>query len=94
VPWNTVYLERAAEDGVLAFKVLEARTPEGAPLDPHIVDMLIHYLAARQPERYDISRPIPLPFFLAAPRLDAGTPRCPARRNHFVCVRAGSTEVN
>jgi hypothetical protein len=53
-----------AEDGVLTFKVLEARAPEGAPLDPHIVDMLIHYLAARQPEHYDISRPIPLPFGL------------------------------
>jgi hypothetical protein len=50
-----------AENSNMTFSVEKARY-ENTPLPPVFVEKMIEMMAARQPEHYDTSRPIPIPF--------------------------------
>jgi hypothetical protein len=53
----------SANDANLTFSVEKAYYNK-VPLPALVVEKMIHIVAARQPEHYDTSRPIPLPFNL------------------------------
>lgn len=57
-------LEFQAHDGTLMFKISTVHLPGGGLLDLQVAGAVLQYLAAHQPENYDVSRPIPLPFGL------------------------------
>jgi hypothetical protein len=54
-----------AADSRLTFTVEKARYDE-MPLPTFFVEKMIQLVAARQPEKYDTSKPVPLPFGLVA----------------------------
>jgi hypothetical protein len=54
-----------ATDSRLTFTVEKARYDE-MPLPTFFVEKMIQLVAARQPEKYDTSKPVPLPFGLVA----------------------------
>ncbi len=54
-----------ATDGNLAFTVEKARY-EDLPLPAFFVNKMIQIMAARQPEKYDTTKPMPIPFGLRA----------------------------
>jgi len=58
-----VDLRFAPVDGFVRFRVEKAEF-EGVPIPAIVVNEVIRVLAARQPERYDTSQPLPLPFGL------------------------------
>lgn len=43
---------------------IEKASYEGIPIPPLLVEKIIQAIAARQPEKYDSSQPVPLPFEL------------------------------
>lgn len=56
-----------AEEGLGTFRV-EKATFAGVPLPAILVEKLIEVLAARQPEKWDTTKPVPLPFGLRSVR--------------------------
>jgi hypothetical protein len=52
-----------AKDGAVTFSV-EKASFQGIRLPAFLVEKIIHVVAARQPEKYDTSKPLPLPFGL------------------------------
>lgn len=54
-----------AQDSHLTFSVEKARY-EDLPLPAFFVEKIIQAIAAHQPEKYDTSKPVPLPFGLVA----------------------------
>jgi hypothetical protein len=52
-----------AENSNVTFTVEKARYEDMA-LPAYFVEKMIHLVAARQPEKYDTSKPVPLPFGL------------------------------
>jgi hypothetical protein len=57
----TVDFRIHADNSNMTFSVEKARF-EDTPLPPVFVEKMIQIMAARQPEHYDTSRPLPIPF--------------------------------
>jgi len=56
-----------AENGLGTYRV-EKATFEGVPLPAFLVEKMIEVLGARQPEKFDTTKPVPLPFGLRSVR--------------------------
>jgi hypothetical protein len=53
-----------AQDGIFSFTLQAAEDPAHKPIPTEVAAGILRSVAAQQPERYDISEPIPLPFGL------------------------------
>jgi hypothetical protein len=59
-----VTVQFEAQKGLLTFKVKEAHDADGKPIPNQVMAEVIQALARRQPEAYDTTKPVPLPFGL------------------------------
>ncbi len=53
-----------SSNGNVSFAVKDVTGPNGKPLDTKIMNALLQSLGAKQPEGYDTTKPLPLPFGL------------------------------
>jgi hypothetical protein len=53
-----------SSNGNVSFALKDATGPNGKPFDAKIMNDLLRSLGTKQPEAYDTSKPLPLPFGL------------------------------